>query len=178
MRKRPRKRLDFYIQDALQEFAVWYVNEPNELPDWLGKERDCVNIFVTWFLADGVSQNAAVSDLRQIRVDCAVPQPKGYPKASATKDLVIWKDPLATTWDADWKPVNIPRAIIEWKTRRSSRPSGNFDAHDEKWLKAFTNEHPETIGFLVSNHATKAHRQCIWAPVRSGIVGKHHTVYR
>lgn len=159
--------MDRYVDSALKSFANWYVKTPN----WLGKERDCVNIFAHWFLAEDRQNNAAISDLCQIRIECAVPQPKGYPKPSATKDLVIWKDPLATTWSGDWKPVNIPRAIVEWKTKRSGNPREEFDAHDEKWLKAFTKEHPQTIGFLVSTHASRGNRICTWALVRDGAVG-------
>ena len=162
--------MDRYINDALQDFAEWYVAS-----DWLGKERDCVNIFALQYLKKGIAKNAAISDLSQIRIECAVTQPpdkEQFTRPSAAKDLVIWQNPLDTAWDADWKPGNIPRAIIEWKTSRTGRASDQFDAHDVAWLKAFTETHPKTFGFLVSTHASKTHRRCAWALVRGGSVKK------
>jgi len=167
-----RKRLDRYIDDALQGFADWYLNER---PDWLGKERDCVNIFATRFLATGVDPGAAIQDAGQIRVECAVKQPPDrtrFPSPSATKDLVIWDDPLKTTWDEGWNATHDPRAIVEWKTARSGLAGDEFDRHDVEWLTEFTKAFPLTIGFLVSTHATTNHRRCMWALVRQGDVGK------
>lgn len=165
--------MDRYVHDALKEFAAWYVTER---PDWLGKERDCVNIFATRFLAAGIVPGAAIQDAGQIRIECAVRQPSQFPRPSATKDLVIWDDPLKTTWDETWSPQNEPRAIIEWKTSRSGRARATFDAHDVEWLTAFTMEHPKSFGFLVSTHATALNRTCMWAMVRSGVISKIHCV--
>lgn len=171
-----RKRMDRYVHDSLKDFAKWYVES-----DWLGKERDCVNIFATRFLTAGIGSGAAIQDAGQIRIECAVKQPSDksrFPKPSATKDLVIWGDPLKTTWDEMWNPSHEPRAIVEWKTSRSGLAAEDFDVHDVEWLTAFTREHPKTFGFLVSTHAIKSHRQCMWAIVRGGIVGKRHTLPR
>ena len=120
-----KKRIDRYVHEALEDFAKWYVES-----DWLGKERDCVNLFALQFLTKCVSDNSAIRDLRQIRIECPVPQPlkrEKYPKPSAAKDLVIWGGPLDTTWNEDWKPVNVPKAVIEWKTRRVGNGHDNFD---------------------------------------------------
>lgn len=171
-----RKRMDRYINDAMQAFAVWYVKEN---PDWLGKERDCVNIFATRFLSAGIETGAAIEDPGQIRIECAVRQPgdkEKFPSPSATKDLVIWDDPLKTTWDPAWSPQHEPRAIMEWKTSRSGRAPKIFDAHDVEWLTEFTLEHPNAFGFLVSTHATEGNRRCMWAMVRKGIVGRSKVV--
>lgn len=168
--------MDRFIHDALLDFANWYAMEPSA---WLGKERDCVNIFAHQFLNKRIDEFSAIKDVGQIRIECAVMQPpdrERLPKPSATKDLVIWSKPSDTTWDVEWKAVNAPRAIIEWKTSRSGRGPADFDAHDVEWLTAFTEEYRKTIGFLVSTHATKASRRCTWATVRAGVVGKRHTV--
>jgi hypothetical protein len=166
-----RKRMDRYINDALQAFAEWYVSS-----DWIGKERDCVNIFASKFLAAGIEPGAAIHDAGQIRIECAVQQPLKFRNPSAAKDLVIWDGPLKTTWDETWKATHQPRAIIEWKNSRTGRASDAFDAHDVEWLSEYTKEYPKTFGFLVSTHATKTHRQCMWAQVRRGIVGKPKTI--
>lgn len=169
-----RKRMDRFIQDALQAFADWHVSS-----DWFGKERDCVNVFANTFLNAGIEPGAAIYSAGQIRIECAVQQPSDrlkFRKPSATKDLVIWGDPLKTTWDETWKATHQPRAIIEWKASRVGRASDAFDSHDVEWLTEYTKEYPNTFGFLVSTHATKSHRQCMWAQVRRGIVGKPKTI--
>ena len=169
-----RKRIDRYVHEALQDFAKWYVES-----DWLGKERDCVNLFALDFLYKAHSEDSAVRDLRQIRIECPVPQPldrKKYRKPSAAKDLVIWNGPLDTTWNEDWKPVNVPKAVIEWKTKRVGNAHDAFDAHDETWMKDFTSDFRTAFGFLVSTHASKTHRSCRWAIVRNGKVGKVNLV--
>lgn len=169
-----RKRIDRYVHEALQEFAKWYVES-----DWLGKERDCVNLFALDFLTRGISKDSPIKDLRQIRIEGNVPQPqdrKEYPRPSAAKDLVIWKGPLETTWDENWKPVNVPKAVIEWKTRKKGNLRENFDEHDKKWMEDFTKDFKAAFGFLVSTHATTKQRSCRWAIVRDGVVGKVHVV--
>lgn len=172
------KRMDRYIQGALKNFAKWYVEE---CPEWMGKERDCVNIFATRFLMESIGPSAAIQHREQIRIEGGVMQPSNkerFPRPSATKDLVIWNKPLDTAWDESWglKKNHAPRAIIEWKTRRSGNPCEHFDGHDKDWMEAFTDDHKTTFGFLVSTHATRKHRSCMWAMVRSGTLGKIHPV--
>jgi hypothetical protein len=170
--------MDRFVEDALKEFSEWYVNDP----EWLGKERDCVNKFVTQFLNKNIVPGTAIGAHGQIRIECAVMQPsltdssgqRKYPKPSATKDIVIWRNPEDTTWDADWQAKNEPRAIIEWKTSRSGNVSETFDEHDRNWLIDFTTEHPKTMGFLVATHSAKGERHCKWAAVRRGIVRTIH----
>ena len=162
-----RTRLDLLIQDSIHDFAEFYVNST-----WLGKERDCVNIFALRFLSSNVSEESAIKELSQIRIEGGVPQPKKFPRPSATKDIVIWEDPIATAWDQDWNPVNTPRAIIEWKTSRSGSNAPDFDSHDVDWMTSFTTEFPKTIGFLISTHSGEHSRSCQWALVRNGVLGK------
>lgn len=169
-----RKRMDRYVNDALLAFAEWFVSS-----EWLGKERDCVNIFALQYLAHGIADDAAIRDLRQIRIESAVMQPVDrikFPKTSAPKDLVIWDGPLDTTWDANWNPVHAPRTVVEWKASRTGRCSDDFNKHDVEWLIGFTKEQPGTFGFLVSTHASATHRRCAWAQVRGGTVGKRKIV--
>ena len=99
-----RKRIDRFIEDALVSFGAWFTDA-----EWVGKEHDAVNLFTMGFLAEDVQPGAAIYDLRQIRIESPVPQLPGHRnKPAANKDLVIWHDPLATTWDADYNSVNIP----------------------------------------------------------------------
>jgi hypothetical protein len=160
-----RIRIDRFIDDALQEFANWYVSSP-----WLGKERDCVNMYAMKYLTEKVKPGAAINHLSQIRIECAVPQPDGYTSKSATKDLVVWREIHETTWDDTWQPVNVPRVVMEWKTRRRPRSVLDFDTHDMEWLKAFTKQNPSTFGYLVTVCHRREERFVAWAKVSKGII--------
>lgn len=131
------KRIDRFIDRALFEFAKWL-----EADGWRGKERDCINLFAMRFLVPNIGPDAAILDAGQIRIEGGVPQPTGYARPSATKDLVIWRDPLAVAWDSTWKPVHCPWVVMEWKTRRTGKFDVDFDEHDVEWLIKFTSENP------------------------------------
>jgi hypothetical protein len=167
-----RKRIDRFIEEALLAFTEWYI----DADDWYGKERDCVNRFAHGFLGKDVGSNAAIKNVEQIRIECAVPQPrvagkKRYSRIAACKDIVIWRDALSTAWSRDWMPVNFPWVVMEWKTFRKGTPRGEYDAHDIEWLELFTAEKPVSYGYLVQVYAgEKAKRGVSWAKVARGRV--------
>lgn len=168
-----RRRIDRFIDDSLLKFANWYVNS-----DWLGKERDCVNLYAMRDLADQLEFGAAIEHQSQIRIECAVAQPEGYPRKSATKDLVIWRHPEATAWDDTWQPVNLPRVVMEWKTRRRAKALLDFDTHDMEWLKSFTKQNPDTFGYLVTVCHRREDRSVAWAKVSKGVIAKRKEIHR
>ena len=49
-----RKRIDRFIEDALGDFTEWYVDS-----EWLGKERDCVNMFAMNYIAKDTLINSS-----------------------------------------------------------------------------------------------------------------------
>jgi len=128
------------------------------------------------FLAKKVESGAAVEHLSQIRIECGVPQPIGYTRKAATKDLVIWRGREETAWDDTWQPINFPRVVMEWKTRRKARAILDFDSHDMEWLKAFTKENPGTFGYLVTVCHPKTGRSVAWAKVSEGKVATRKCV--
>lgn len=158
-----RKRIDRFIEDALNEFGDWYISS-----DWYGKERDCVNLFAQSFLARGIEPSAAINDLAQIRIESAAPQPKCYTKRTAAKDLVIWKNGLDTVWDSEWNVCNFPWVIMEWKTKRSGGYPKQFDNHDVEWLSGYTSQYAGTFGYLVRVYDGPHGRAVDWAKVRGG----------
>lgn len=160
-----KKRIDRYVEEALIDFEDWYA-----VSSWLGKERDCVNMFAMNFLARNIGPESAIKDLAQIRIECPVPQPSGYPRDGASKDLVIWADPLQTTWDSDWKPAQAPKVILEWKTVRTGACPESFHDHDMEWLTRFTREYPDATGYLVSVYHPMDGRRVDWAKVSNGSV--------
>ena len=111
-----RRRLDRFVEDSLTEFSEWFLHTK-----WRGKERDCVNIFAHKFLSAQIKPGAAIADLAQVRIESAAPQPTGYSKQTAPKDLVVWEDALATPWDENWRAVNHPKLVMEWKVKRVGR---------------------------------------------------------
>jgi len=167
------RRIDRFLESAIGKFATW-IGESS----WLGKERDCVNVFATQFVRPAVSSKSAIKDYSQVRIECGVPQPKnqGYDRLSAAKDLVIWHGPLDVAWDSDWKPVRVPWVVIEWKTRRSGRSNAIFDKHDEQWLKAFSEQNPASYGYAVTVDFSKGRREVHYAKFRHGHMKVRHNV--
>lgn len=161
-----RKRIDRFIEDALVDFTDWFKDA-----EWVGKEHDAVNMFAMGFLAKGVQLGAAIYDLRQIRIESPIPQlPEHRNKPTARKDLVIWHDPLATAWDAEYNSVNVPWVIVEWKFKRKGKKPNSFDDYDTKWLTGFTKQNPGTFAYLVQLYSGKEGREVLWAKVKDGEV--------
>ena len=160
-----RKRIDRFIEDVLTEFGDWFI-----AADWIGKERDCVNMFAHGFLSREIKPGAAIHQLTQIRIESASPQPKGYKKLTASKDLVIWKDGLETVWGEKWQVRNYPWVVMEWKIKRKGKPSSRFDAHDVEWLSGFTKDYSGTFGYLVRLYDGVHGRAIDWAKVRQGVI--------
>ena len=160
-----RKRIDRFIEDALIDFGDWYISS-----EWIGKERDCVNIFAHGFLSREVKPGAAIEELTQIRIESAAPQPKWYTNKTAAKDLVIWKDGLGTVWDREWQVCNSPWVVMEWKTKRKGGIPLQFHQHDVEWLSGFTKEYANTFGYLVRVYDGPHGRVVDWAKVRQGVI--------
>lgn len=159
----PYKRIDRFIESAIYRFAGWIGDT-----QWIGKERDCVNIFATRFVLPTVCVDSAISEYSQVRIECGVPQPAEFDRPSAAKDLVVWRGPLDVAWDSDWKPSCIPWVVIEWKTRRKGRFNSMFDDHDVDWLKAFTAQNPESFGYAVTVDFRQSARQVHCAKFKKG----------
>ena len=171
MPTRPRKRIDRFLNEALEDYSKWL--QENE---WIGKEHDCVNLFAHRFLFQQIGPNAAVTDPTQICIECALKQPAGYTNRSARKDLVIWEKPLQNTWSAEWEPVYTPKAVMEWKVYRKSLPKAIFNSHDEKWISSYTKEHSTRFGFVVSVQLTANKRQVHWKMSKQGSFGVTRSV--
>ncbi len=166
------RRIDRFLESAISEFATWIRDS-----SWLGKERDCVNIFATRFVRPAVSTNSAIKDYQQVRIECGVPQPKhkDYDRPSAAKDLVIWRGALDVAWDSDWNPVHAPWIVIEWKTRRRGHSNAMFDKHDVQWLRRFSKQNPESFGYAVTVDFSKGQRHVHCAKFRQGqMKARHH----
>lgn len=162
------RRLDRTLNHALKSFRTW-IQEST----WVGKERDCINLFVMQFLLPMTGEETAIEHAAQIRIEGAVPQPRAYARASATKDLVIWAKPSDVTWDAGWSAARSPRAVIEWKAVRRGKSGIHFDLHDQEWLNHFTREFPLAMGYCVSVDMRPNSRDVHWIRIRRGeIVGQ------
>jgi len=85
------RRIDRFVESAIDEFARWIRGST-----WLGKERDCVNLFAARFVRPVIAPHSAVTDYSQVRIECGVPQPahRRYSRPSAATDLVTWHGPL------------------------------------------------------------------------------------
>ena len=168
----PKKRIDRFLDEALVSFAEWIKSNPN----WFGKEHDCVNLFAHKFLFDKIEPGAAIFHPTQICIECALKQPTQYTNRSARKDLVIWEKPLQNTWSSDFEPILSPKAVMEWKVFRSRFPKRIFDPHDEEWIMAYTEEHGERFGYVVSVDMTKSGKKVYWKRAKKGAFNKSKCV--
>ncbi len=156
------------VASALSEFEVWLLSS-----SWRGKENDCVNLFAHGFLAPHVAPDSMLHDLTQIGIEVGVPQPPGMGiKAAVRKDLVIWREPLTTTWSADWVAETFPLAIIEWKARRKKFSDPVLFPYDLNWLTSYSLLQPDFTGFSVTVDFTSTTRRVASAIVTNGQVSE------
>ncbi len=131
--------LEHQLQLAFGKFATELARD---LP-W-ARENELVSLFAFGPLAECAVAGAALFSQRQIAIECAVPQrvntaKSGRAKSDVRKDLLIWRQPGQTAWDAAGTLANDPMAIIEWKGGRakSSQRESLKRAHDLQFLRAF-----------------------------------------
>jgi len=119
---------------------------------WSGRrEREVVSLFAFGPLLDQIGQNRFLTDTGQVGIEIAIPQVavgdediEGK-KSQVCKYLLIWPEPHMTCWDQDGNPTKAPAAVVEWKYGQSDVYQGDVD-----WLKAFTNEYPDCVGYAVT----------------------------
>ena len=149
------RSLNNLIAKTLSEFENWLMTS-----GWKGKENDCVNLFAHAFLFKEIRPGNPIEDFAQVGIEVGVPQPTGVgTKAGARKDLVIWDQPRMTTFDAAWRPVKIPAAIIEWKARRTKRRAAKLDPHDLNWITQMSVQNDNFLGYCVTVDFTETERR-------------------
>jgi hypothetical protein len=99
---------------------------------WCGKEHDWVNRFAHSYLL--CSPAGVLQEPGQIAIEVGVPQPPGYIKAGTRRDLVIWPTAGLTCWDSEWRAVQHPIAIVEWKVHRPRRRNRD-QLREREWLR-------------------------------------------
>ena len=119
---------------------------------WSGRrEREVVSLFAFGPLLDQMDQSGFLTDTGQVGIEIAIPQVAvgdentQAKKDQVCKDLVIWPEPQMTCWDQDGNPTKAPAAVIEWKYGQKGIYQGDVD-----WLKAFTEEYSECVGYAVT----------------------------
>ena len=127
-------------------------------------------MFAMNFLANSAEPGAAISKLGQIRIESPVPQPSGFSKISAPKDLVVWNNSFETSWDNNWNAIKYPGVVLEWKMKRTGEPPEQFDSHDVTWLSGFTEQFHNTYGYLIRVYCGPHGRAIDWAKVRQGVI--------
>ena len=165
---KPRKRIDYFIDDALHEFARWLSGDNRQ---WRGKEWDTVAVFVDAFLRKHVGKHAAIKHQSQIRTESQVATTTARGWRGVLKDVVIWPAPFMTCWDEQWQATRVPWAIMEFKQWRDRPKSVLFDQRDSDWVAAWTMENPKSLGYVVT--IDLADRRCVhWQVAREGQFSK------
>lgn len=117
--------LDIMMRKCLSNLA-----KDKHVRQWHAKENNWVSYFAFKYLVDACNTETPLKDPAQIGVEVSVPQPPNLRKTRGVRrDIVIWRTPGMTCWDANWEvstdDCNDPLAIIEWKVHRpkASQPS-------------------------------------------------------
>lgn len=153
------------IDTSLQSFGSWLADN-----DWRGKEHDCVNNFAHAHLMNHISPEALLHHPAQICLECDIPQPTGYTKINARRDLVVWAEPFQNTWKADLKTrLHDPLALMEWKAKHKNKlPRKLFYPHDEVWVSEYTKIHPNVIGYVAAVYFLPEGTSVFWKASREG----------
>jgi hypothetical protein len=152
------------LADAFSEYEAWLLSS-----EWRGKEHDCVNLFVHRFVYSRIHPAGPLSDFTQVGIEVGVPQPASIGiKQASRKDLVIWDAPAATTWDAEWRAVRYPRAIIEWKARRKRTGQPVLFPYDIEWLRQYSLMFPKFTGYCATVDFTSTNRRVATAHIFQG----------
>lgn len=121
---------------------------------WRGRrEREVISLFCFGHLLQHCQTSSALYDPTQLAIEVAVPQisdqrglsGKGGNKSQVCKDIVIWPKPRMTCWDAHGDATVRPISVIEWKHNERA-----VSEYDTNWLRAFSADHPEFVGYAVS----------------------------
>lgn len=135
--------LDDIIRQSLHTFASVTLGL-----DWHGKEHDWVNRYTFSHLLPLCSPTKPLHDPGQLGVEVGIAQPPGYEKLAVNRDLVIWPRAGMACWNAEWKPVYHPLAILEWKVHRPRRLNRN-QPHERDWLRRYSTWQPEVLCYAV-----------------------------
>jgi hypothetical protein len=118
---------------------------------WCGKEHDWVNRYAHSYLLKHCAPAGPLHEPGQIAIEVGVPQPPGYSKPATRRDLVIWARSGLTCWDADWRPVHHPLAIVEWKVHRPGRRNPD-QPQEREWLRRYTQWQTAPVAYAVEIH--------------------------
>jgi hypothetical protein len=165
-----KKRIDLYITKALVEFGAWLRDDPQGR-EWIAKEWDTTAMFADVFLRAGVGPDSAIRHQSQIRTESQVGAETLRGWRGVRKDVVIWPRPFMSCWDSNWKATQTPRVVLEFKQWRHHRKAELFDSFDSKWIAAWTEANPGTLGYVVTV-VLMGERSVHWQVSRNGIFGK------
>lgn len=159
------KETEILIRGALVEFF-----DNVKKNKWYGKEREAVSLFAFDNLIKKICPNSILFDPAQIGIEVRVPITSLNKKKEVCKDLVIWPNPNMNVWDLNKNPVNQPRTIIEWKVLPNNikeKPLKN-DLHDIAWIKEFSKNKRNFIGFLVTLDVTNHKYKLLYTKIYMG----------
>lgn len=124
------------------------ISKDSQVLRWEAKERDWVNYFAFNHLLKQCKPGTVFHSPGQIGIEVLVPQPVGYTRLTAARDLVIWPDVGITCWRNEWKAESHPLAILEWKVHRPNRRNRNVFGERE-WLRRYCAWQPEVLGYAI-----------------------------
>jgi len=136
--------IDGITRDSLSEFARDISSR-----QWWGKEREAVSLYAFGCLLKHCKTGSVLHDPTQIGIEVRVPKPRTMgKKREVCKDLVIWPKAGQNCWE-NRRPSNHPLAVLEWKVKVKVPQTQGTD-HDLRWLKAFSADRDNFVGYAVS----------------------------
>jgi hypothetical protein len=141
------KQIDTIVRDSLTEFVADVFGS-----SWKGREREAVSLYAFGYLQRQIRKGGILRDPTQIGIEVTVPSKKSLnPKGRVCKDLVLWREPNMTCWDAEWKIVHPPLVIMEWKVSQPKNRNAviEWENRDIPWLQKYTKTYSDTVGYAV-----------------------------
>jgi hypothetical protein len=144
--------LDSIIRASLVDFA-----DRRLRATWYGKEHNWVSLYVFGHLLPLCQSDRPLFDPTQIAIEVGVPQPPGYVKTAANRDVVIWERPCSSCWNLDGAETAHPMAIVEWKVHRHRRRNREVP-RERKWLREYCAWQPQVLAYAVELEAGEERR--------------------
>lgn len=127
-------QIDSVIRDSLIAFVDDVFRSA-----WKGREREAISLYAFGYLQTYATNSGVLNDATQIGIEVTVPSDRSLnPKGRVCKDLVLWRAPRMTCWNADWEAVNYPLAIMEWKAFRLPTSKPHVSQSDVDWLRQYS----------------------------------------
>jgi len=131
--------LDMIIADSLSSMFDYVLAH-----SWRGEEAEAVSLFAFEHLVKRCG-GSVLQDMAQVDLGVWLQAPEGIgAEQESRQDLVIWPAAALAARGEDRHTAHSPLAVMEWKVSQAG-----MTAYDLTWLRAFSDGHPNFVGYAV-----------------------------